>query len=228
MAELIVALDVDSRNDALRLVDSLPDLEWAKVGPMLFLADGPAIVEALKARGIKVFLDLKWHDIPNSVAGAVRVAADLGVDLATVHALGGERMLSAAQAASGHMRIAAVSVLTSHSEQGYWDTVGRAGNGSLGGEVARLAELAVRSGVDGIVSSPREVAEIRSRVGADCWIVVPGIRLRGGGASTDDQSRTAEPSSAVRAGATHLVVGRPITEAKNPIQVYDTIRNEIR
>ena len=228
VAELIVALDVASRNDALRIVDSLPDLEWAKVGPMLLLGDGPGIVGELKARGIKVFLDLKWHDIPNSVAGAVRVAADMGVDLATVHALGGERMLRAAQAASGHMRIAAVSVLTSHSAEGYWDTVGRARNGSLGGEVARLAELAVRAGVDGWVSSPMEVAGLRERVGADCWIVVPGIRLRGEGASTDDQSRTAEPGAAVRAGATHLVVGRPITQAKNPIGVYHMIRNEIR
>ncbi|MCH9015220.1 MAG: orotidine 5'-phosphate decarboxylase, partial [Gemmatimonadetes bacterium] len=141
LADVVVALDFEAGSEALALVGRLDGLEWVKVGSILFLAEGPRLIGELKERGLSVFLDLKWHDIPNSVAGAVRVAADLGVDVATVHALGGERMLRAAQAASGHMRIAAVSVLTSHSAQGYWDTVGRGGNGSLGGEVVRLAEL---------------------------------------------------------------------------------------
>ncbi|MFQ5702479.1 MAG: orotidine-5'-phosphate decarboxylase [Gemmatimonadales bacterium] len=225
MAELIVALDVGSGDEALRIVDSLPNLEWAKVGPMLFLAAGPAIIRELKQRGIKVFLDLKWHDIPNSVAGAVEVAAGLGVDLATVHALGGERMLAAARAASGEMRLAAVSVLTSYTAEGYWETLGKVGDGGLAAEVERLADLALSCGMGGLVSSPSEIARIRARVGRDFWIVVPGIRPEG--TAPNDQSRVSEPGAAVAAGATHLVVGRPITRAKNPSEVYHTIRNRI-
>jgi len=225
MAELIVALDLDSGNEALELVDCLPDLRWAKVGPVLFVKEGPTVVRELKRRGVRVFLDLKWHDIPNTVAGAAAAAAEIGVDLATVHALGGIEMMRAAVAAAGHMKLVAVSVLTSHSREAFWDTVGRRDGGQLGPEVARLSRLAVGAGVAGIVTSPLEVADVRQAVGPDPLIVVPGIRP--GGTEVGDQRRTAEPTNAVAAGATHLVVGRPITRADKPLEVYQSIRREI-
>ena len=226
MADLIVALDLGSADEALAMVDRLPDLEWAKVGPVLFVREGPAILRRLEQRNIKVFLDLKWYDIPTTVAGATAVAADQGVDLATVHSLGGEQMLAAAVEASGAMKLVAVTVLTSYDPEGYWNTLGRDGVTELGPEVSRLAQLAVGAGVHGVVTSPLEVATVRSAVGPDPWIVTPGIRPPEEDA--DDQRRTADPASAVRAGATHLVVGRPITRAERPDEVYKRIRNEMR
>lgn len=226
MADLIVALDLGSADEALAMVDRLPDIEWAKVGPVLFVRDGPAILRRLEQRNIKVFLDLKWYDIPTTVAGATAVAADQGVDLATVHSLGGEEMLAAAVEASGAMKLVAVTVLTSYDPEGYWNTLGRDGVTELGPEVSRLAQLAVGAGVHGVVTSPLEVATVRSAVGPDPWIVTPGIRPPE--ADADDQRRTADPASAVRAGATHLVVGRPITRAERPDEVYKRIRNEMR
>ena len=225
MAELIVALDLGSVDDALRVVDQLPGLTWAKIGPMLFVEDGPRIIGVLKRRGLKVFLDLKWHDIPNSVAGAVRAASGQGVDLATVHALGGSEMLTAARDASGDMRLAAVSVLTSHAPESYWRTVGNPGDRELGSEVVRLARLAVDAGIQGLVCAASEVADVKTTAGPDCWIIVPGIRP--GAAPADDQRRTADPLTAVKAGATHLVIGRPITRAKCPLEVYNSIRKDL-
>ena len=210
MAELIVALDVRSGDEALRLVDNLPGLAWAKVGPMLFLREGRALVDQLKRRKIKVFLDLKWHDIPNAVAEAARAGAEIGVDLATVHSLGGRAMIEAAVEASGDMKIAAVTVLTSQAGEGIHQ------------EVLRLATLATQSGAHALVASPLEVAAIREAVGPDPWVVTPGIRPAGSGA--DDQQRTATPRAAVAAGSTHLVVGRPIVRAENPREVYLSIR----
>ena len=222
MAELILALDLPGRDEAERLLDRLPDLRWVKVGPVLFLRGGPALVRAFKARGLRVFLDLKWHDIPNTVAEAVAAAQELGVDLATVHALGGAKMLQAAVRASAGLRLAAVSVLTSHGAEGYWDTVGRSpGGDGLKAEVARLASMALECGVQAVVASPQEIEAVRRLAGKDVWIVTPGIRLSGHGA--DDQRRTADPATAVRAGATHLVVGRPITRAIDPVAVYEAI-----
>ncbi len=225
MAELIVALDVRSRSEAIRLADDLPGLDWVKLGPMLFLREGPALVEHFKQRGARVFLDLKWHDIPNSVAEAARAAAELGVDLATVHALGGQAMIEAAVEACGDMKIAAVTVLTSHGEVDYWETVDRPPRGGLQQEVLRLAMLATQSGAHALVASPLEVAAVRDAVGPDPWIVTPGIRPVGSGA--DDQQRTATPAAAVAAGSTHLVVGRPITRAENPGEVYQAIREAL-
>lgn len=227
MAELVVALDVDSNAEALRVVDQLPDLGWVKIGPVLFVREGPQLVRLLKQRGLRVFLDLKWHDIPNTVAGAVRAAGELGVDLATVHALGGEAMLMAARAAcSNDMRLVAVTVLTSHSPREYWTTMGNSGANEVSGETVRLARLAMDAGVHGVVTSPLEIAAIREVLGAEPLIVVPGIRPAG--SATDDQRRTADPASAVADGATHLVVGRPITRAENPAEVYQSIRRESR
>ncbi len=232
MAEVVLALDLASGPDALLLVDRLPGLGWAKVGPMLFLSDGPVLVRELTSRGVKVFLDLKWHDIPSAVAGAVRAATEQGVALATVHALGGRVMLEAAAAAAGGaMRLVAVSVLTSHTAEDYWGALGRRDGSDVADEVVRLARMAIDAGVDGVVASPLEVAAVRQAVGPDRWIVVPGIRPAGVGVGArhassvpaNDQSRTATPEEAVAAGATHLVVGRPITQAKNPREVYQEI-----
>ncbi len=230
MAEVVLALDLASGPDALLLVDRLPGLGWAKVGPMLFLRDGPALVRELTSRGVKVFLDLKWHDIPSSVAGAVRAAGEHGVALATVHALGGRVMLEAAAAApGGAMRLVAVSVLTSHTAEDYWGALGRRDRSDVADEVVRLARMAIDAGIDGVVASPLEVATVRQALGPDRWIVVPGIRPASVGARhassvpANDQSRTGTPEEAVAAGATHLVVGRPITRAKNPREVYQQI-----
>ena len=220
MAELIVALDVPSVDGARRLLDRLPGLRWAKIGPMLLLAGGPDVVRECRAREVRVFLDLKWHDIPHAVAGAVRAASALGVDLATVHALGGEDMVRAAVEARGAMRVAGVSVLTSHTAESFGRAVGKP-RPELATEVERLARLLVGAGVDAIVTSPHEIAVVRRVAGPDRWIVVPGIRPAG--SDPGDQGRSAEPKAAAAAGATHLVVGRPIIEAREPREVYQRI-----
>jgi orotidine-5'-phosphate decarboxylase len=222
MAEVIVAFDVASTDEARRLADRLPGLSWAKIGPMLLLAEGgTALIGELRGRGVKVFLDCKWHDIPNTVAGAVRAAGALGVDLVTVHGLGGREMVQAAVQARGAMRVAGVSVLTSHTAASFAAATGRAGVVDLGEEVARLARLLVDAGVDAIVTSPHEIARVRALAGPDRWIVVPGIRPAG--SATGDQRRTATPQEAAAAGATHLVVGRPVIEAREPRAVYQAL-----
>ncbi len=221
MAELIVALDVRSPAQAMELVQALPDLRWVKIGPILYLRDGPALIGELKDRGLRVFLDLKWHDIPSTVAEAVAAAEERGIDLATVHALGGRAMLEAAVGAAGAMRLAAVSVLTSHGPTGYWEALGGGAGGELSAEVVRLARLAVDAGVQALVASAREVGVVRMAVGPQHWIVTPGIRPAGVG--WDDHHRAADPATAVAAGATHLVVGRPILRAKDPRQVYESL-----
>jgi len=220
VAELIVALDLPSGDDARRLLDGLPGLRWVKIGPMLFLGAGPDLVRECRSRGLRVFLDLKWHDIPHTVAEAARAADRLGVDLATVHALGGSEAVHAAVEARGAMKIAAVTVLTSHSAESYGEAVGGSVS-DLSGEVSRLARLAIGAGADAIVTSPHEIATVRGIAGPDRWIVVPGIRPAG--ADPGDQRRTAQPRAAVAAGATHLVVGRPITEARDPRAVYQDL-----
>jgi orotidine-5'-phosphate decarboxylase len=224
VAELIVALDLESPEEARRLLDALPGLRWAKVGPMLLLAGGLELVAELKGRGIRVFLDLKWHDIPHAVAGAVAAAARLGVDLVTVHALGGEEMVRAAVAARGGTRVAGVTVLTSHSAASLAVALGRP-TVELAGEVERLARMLVAAGVDAVVTSPEEIGVVRSVAGPDTWIVVPGIRPPF--AEAGDQRRTATPEAAVAAGATHLVVGRPIVRAKDPQKVYQGLCDAI-
>ncbi len=221
MAEVIVALDLPTVEDALRVVDQLPGLRWAKVGPVLFVREGPALVRELKAREISVFLDLKWHDIPNTVAEAARQAAALEVELATVHALGGRAMLEAAVGAAGALRLAAVTVLTSHTPDTYAEVVGRETASEVLSEAVRLARLAVGAGVGALVTSPHEVAAVAEVAGPDRWLVVPGIRPVGSAA--DDQKRAATPREAVAAGATHLVVGRPVTRAERPAAVYQEL-----
>lgn len=216
MAEVILALDVASADDGRRLLDRLPDLRWVKVGSVLMTREGAPLIRELRERGLQVFLDLKWHDIPNTVAGAVAAAASLEVAMATVHTLGGEPMLRAAQAAAGAVGLLGVTVLTSHDAPGYAEAVGRPVV-EVGEEVGRLAALAAAAGLRGVVCSPAEVEVVRPRLAAGAWVVVPGIRRAADAAG--DQSRVAAPRETAARGATHLVVGRPILAAPNPAAV---------
>ncbi|HEX9704067.1 MAG TPA: orotidine-5'-phosphate decarboxylase [Gemmatimonadales bacterium] len=224
MAEVVVALDVPSGRDALALAARLPGLRWAKVGPVLFVREGPAVVRELIARGVRVFLDMKWHDIPSTVVSAVAAARELGVGMATVHCLGGDAMLAAARGAAGDVALVGVTVLTSHDAQQFERVVGR-GVPDLGVETERLARLAVGAGLRGVVAAGHDVGLLRGALGADPWLVVPGIRSAGDG--RDDQTRAVTPAEAVRRGATHLVVGRPITRAADPRDAYTRILGEL-
>jgi orotidine-5'-phosphate decarboxylase len=214
VAELILALDFPDRESSLRMIDQLPTLRWVKVGSVLMTAEGPAIVRELVGRGLSVFLDLKWHDIPNTVRGAVLAARGLGVRMVSVHLLGGPAMLrAAAEAAGNDMAVVGVTVLTSHDEAEYAHTTGRPSVRLLD-EVARLARLGMAAGLTGVVSSPLEVDRLRTGLGPGPLIVVPGIRRPSD--DPDDQSRTATPAEALRQGATHLVIGRPVVQAVDP------------
>lgn len=217
MAELIVALDLPDAPAAVELLDRLPDGCQVKLGSVLVTAAGSGFVRGVIAGGHPVFLDLKWHDIPNTVAGAVRAARRLGVEMVTVHALGGPAMIEAAmEAAGGELKVVAVTALTSHSTGQFGEIVGRP-VADMGGEVARLAELAVSAGADGVVCSPHEVRLIAPLL-ADRRIVVPGIRRAGD--DPGDQARAADPARAAASGATHLVVGRPIIGAADPAAAW--------
>lgn len=211
---LIVALDLPTPEQALRLVDALRGrVGMFKVGSQLFSAAGPEFVGALTGSGEKVFLDLKYHDIPNTVAGAVAAAARLGVSLVDVHALGGRAMLEAAVGALPALatRLLAITVLTSHAEE----TLAELGlAGPIPAAVQRLARLAQTAGADGVVASPHEVPLIRETCGSDFLVVTPGIRPTG--ARAGDQHRLATPRAAIEAGADYIVVGRPILEAPDP------------
>ena len=220
MAELIVAFDMPTGREALNLADRLPDLRWAKIGPVLYVREGPALVRAFTGRGVRVFLDLKWHDIPYTVAGAVAAARDVGVSLATVHCLGGRAMLDAAVAHAGDLPLVGVTVLTSHDATALTQILGR-GIPDLAVEAERLARVAVDAGLRGVVASGQELTLLRAVLGPHPWIVVPGIRSPS--ESAGDQARTITPADAVGRGATHLVVGRPITAAADPAAAYRRI-----
>ncbi len=221
MAELILALDLPDRTSALHMLDRLPSLRWVKIGSILMTAEGPALIRELTGRGLSVFLDLKWHDIPNTVRGAVTAARELGVRMTTVHLLGGPSMLrAAAEAAGGDVAVVGVTVLTSLDEAEYAHTIGRPSVRLLD-EAARLARIGMSAGLAGVVSSPLEVDRLRSGLGPDPLIVVPGIR--GPADDRGDQSRTATPAEAVRLGATHLVVGRPILQASDPAVAHQRL-----
>ena len=220
MAELIVAFDLPSGREALALAARLPGLRWAKIGPVLYTREGPAIVREFVARGLRVFLDLKRHDIPSVVAEAVTAAAGQGVAMATVHTLGGPAMLAAAAAAAGNVALVGVTVLTSHDTSEVEQVLGR-GVPDLGFEAERLARLAVAARLSGVVASGRELALLRAALGPDLWILVPGIRDPGD--STGDQRRSVTAAEAVRLGATHLVVGRHLTGAADPSAAYQRL-----
>jgi len=226
VCEVIVALDAPSAADALALVDRLgPAAEFYKVGLELFTAEGPAVVREVLGRNKRVFLDLKLHDIPNTVVGAVRAARALGVHLLTVHGAGGAAMLEAARDASGEdLSLVAVTVLTSLDARELGQAWGKTVT-SVPDEAIRLAELAQESGLDGIVVAASDAKRIRPIVGDDFLLVVPGIRP--GGSSQDDQRRVATPSDAVRSGADYLVVGRAVTRAADPAAALAGVLAEV-
>jgi orotidine-5'-phosphate decarboxylase len=222
---IILALDRPDARSALALVEAIPDLRWVKVGLELFCAAGPPVVRQLRQRGLRVFLDLKFHDIPATMAGACRSAVRLGAELITVHACAGSEALAAARAAAVAEAaerslplpvLLAVTVLTS------WDPPRFAAElaieESVPARVARLASLAVRCGLGGIVCSPLEVADLRSAHPLPFELVVPGIRPAG--ADPGDQRRVLTPSEAIAAGASRLVIGRPISAAADPAEAF--------
>jgi orotidine-5'-phosphate decarboxylase len=225
VAELVVAFDMPNGREALALASRLPGLTWAKLGHVLFAREGPAVAREFAARGIRVFLDLKWHDIPNTVVAAVTAARELGVGMATVHCLGGPTMLQAAARAAGpDLPLVGVTVLTSHDAAELEAVLGR-GVPDIGFESERLARVAVQAGLRGVVASGQELGLLREALGPVPWIVVPGIRMPGDAAG--DQARTIGPDEAVRRGATHLVVGRPITAAPDPVAAYRRLAEAI-
>lgn len=223
--ELIVALDVGSTREALALTDRLPDCRFFKVGNELFTREGPAVVRALTERGTDVFLDLKFHDIPNTVNNACRAAAELGVRLLTVHASGGEAMLGAAvEGAGDRCAVLAVTVLTSLDSTAVGAAWGRV-EVDVEREVLRLAAVARRAGAHGVVCSGREAAALRDAHGSALAILVPAIRMPG--AATHDQSRTVSPAEAARNGARYVVVGRAVTAAAEPDAAFAAMRREL-
>lgn len=223
--EIVLALDLPDRAAALQLLDGLPGLRWVKVGSILMTREGPGLVRDLVGRGLKVFLDLKWHDIPNTVREAVLAARDLGAQMATVHTLGGLEMMAAAAEAGGPgLAIVGVTVLTSHTAVSYGAATGRP-PADLVEEAVRQARNAMEAGLAGVVCSPREAEPVRRSIGPGPLIVVPGIRRTGD--SPDDQSRSATPREAARAGATHLVVGRPVLRASDPGAAWAALLAEV-
>ena len=224
---LIVALDVSSASAAQKIVAAVGDsASCYKVGMQLYTAEGPAGVRDLVASGRRVFLDLKYHDIPNTVAAAVCQAAGLGVSMLTIHASGGGKMIRAATEAAATrnaaLMVLGVTVLTSLDDNDL-DKLGV--HGRVQDQVLRLAALALADGCHGVVASAREASALRSRLEGDFAIVTPGVRPAGTG--PDDQSRVVTPAEAIAAGATHIVVGRPITGAADPAAEARAILSQI-
>ena len=226
-SRVIVSLDYPGKEEALTLVKQLdPRHCRVKVGKELFTSGGPGFIESLVDRGFDVFLDMKFHDIPNTVAGACRAAAKLGIWMMNIHAAGGRKMLEAAREAvhgAGHQPLLiGVTVLTSLNSRDL-DEMGIPE--SAADHVMRLARLTHSSGLDGVVCSPLEVAVLRREFGGGFILVTPGIRPAG--TESDDQQRTMTPSQAIKAGSDYLVIGRPITKATEPMRALEDIENEI-
>jgi orotidine-5'-phosphate decarboxylase len=221
---LIVALDLPTQPKALALVSVLSgSVSIYKIGLQLFTAAGPAIVQAVAATGAKIFLDLKLHDIPNTVAKAVAAASELGVQMLTVHLSGGGAMLQAAvEAKPPHLFLLGVTVLTSATQE----TLGEIGVSSrMEDQVLRLAELGKKSGVDGLITSPQEVRLLRERLGPEITLVTPGVRPAW--AAAHDQKRFTTPRDALRGGADYLVIGRPITADPDPRAAVERVVEEM-
>ena len=230
MAELIVALDVNNRQEAVEKVKAIGDpVGFYKIGLELFTAEGPDVVKAVKDLGKKVFLDLKFHDIPRTVERAVKSGGKLGVDLMTIHSVGGKAMIRAAADAAAEFgaagpKILAVTVLTSLDQNDLAD-VGIVGR-TPAEQVAAMARFATENGAHGLVCSPKEVGALSKSLKAGTLFVTPGVRPAG--AAVGDQKRVATPSDAVRDAATHLVVGRPILAAEDPTAAARAILAEMR
>jgi orotidine-5'-phosphate decarboxylase len=222
--KIIVALDVPTKKEALRLVDQLRgEISFFKIGLQLYTAEGPEIVRAVLGKGANVFLDLKLHDIPNTVARAVESASKLGVQMLTIHLSGGTEMIRAAVGAKKtEMSILGVTVLTSATQH----TLDELGVGEqLDRQVLRLANLGAAAGIDGLVASPFEVKFLRAELGDNIKLVSPGVRPAW--SEQGDQKRTMTPREAIDAGADYLVIGRPITANKNPQEALERILEEI-
>ncbi len=225
MAQVIIALDVPTLDEAMDLVDSLGEgTDFYKVGLELFTRAGPFVIQALAGRGKRIFLDLKLHDIPTTVARAVGRARELDVDLLTLHTTGGRSMMAAAAEAAGDdLTLLGVTVLTSMTESDMEESWGREVD-SLAEEVVRLARLARASGGGGVVASVQEAAAIKEALGSDLVVVTPGIRLAGDDAH--DQARVSTPAEARAAGADYLVVGRSVTQAPDPSEALRRVCEE--
>jgi len=230
MAELIVALDVQTRAEAVEKVKAIgDDVGFYKIGLELFTAEGPDVVKAVRDLGKKVFLDLKFHDIPRTVERAVRSGGKLGVDLMTIHSVGGKAMIRAAADAAAEFgptgpKILAVTVLTSLDQTDLED-VGIVGR-SPADQVSAMARFAVANGANGLVCSPKEVGTLSAALPKGTLFITPGVRPAG--SAVGDQKRVATPADAVRDGATHLVVGRPILAAEDPVAAAKRILGEMR
>lgn len=225
--DLILALDLPDEEQALQMLDRIGgELHWVKIGLQLFTRYGPRMVEQVAERGYKVFLDLKLHDIPNTVASAVTSLAHLPIDLLTLHTCGGSEMMRAAEAARAKQRpsmtLLGVTVLTSMDGAALAE-VGV--SGSPADQVVRLARLASQSGVGGLVCSPLELPVLRSELGPNPIIVTPGVRPKG--ADANDQKRIMTPADAAHAGASYIVVGRPIYKADDPAAATRAIIEEL-
>ncbi|MEL1134189.1 orotidine-5'-phosphate decarboxylase [Desulfitobacterium sp. THU1] len=229
-SKVMVALDVDSREKALALADQLQGSGcWLKVGMELYNATGASIIKELKEKGFSIFLDLKLHDIPNTVERAVRVLAGYGADMLTIHCSGGYDMMARAVQATHEvkeqgnsekrMKIIGITVLTSLDEGRLHVELGV--NRTLQNQVVALAELGQRAGIDGVVASAQESQVLREHLGPDFLVITPGIRPRG--SETHDQARTLTPIEALEAGSSYLVVGRPITQAPSPRQALERL-----
>ena len=223
--ELIVVLDVDTAEEALSIVDRTEGCTWYKIGSQLFTRCGPSIVEAVQAKGRSVFLDLKFHDIPNTVAHGARAAADLGVGLFTLHASGGRKMIARARESveGTDTKILAVTILTSFSDEELKSDIGL--NETAAEAVPRLAKMAIDAGAHGIVCSPQEIALVREAIGPEPLVVTPGIRPAW--SSKDDQSRIMTPAKAAAAGSSMVVVGRPILNHEDPTEAVRLIKEEL-
>jgi orotidine-5'-phosphate decarboxylase len=224
---VIVALDYPDATPALRLLEQLPPGSCrVKIGKEMFTRLGPDFVRAVREQGFQVFLDLKYHDIPNTVAAACRAAADLGVWMLNVHTAGGSRMMHAAREAlestANRPLLIGVTVLTSLAQE---DIAEIGFTGTPADNVLRLARLGWNAGLDGVVCSPLETGAIRSAVGADFLLVTPGVRP--GGSAADDQRRVKTPADAVAGGSSYLVIGRPITASPDPAASLAAIQAEI-
>jgi orotidine-5'-phosphate decarboxylase len=221
--KMIVAVDKPDLRSALQLIDGLSgELVWAKLGLQLFTSEGPRVVREMSDRGLRIFLDLKFHDIPNTAREAVRSAGSLGVSMTTIHLAGGPEMIAACTAEAGEMMVLGVSVLTS------MDDAALAAIGvksSPSDQVLALASMGLAAGIRGVVASPQEILSLRKAHGRGLTIVTPGVRPAGD--APGDQRRIATPATAIRDGADYLVIGRPITGAGDPKEAFLRIADEI-